>query len=395
MTKRLFDQDSYCCEFKAVVEKVIPVQLGYHVVLDQTAFFPESGGQSADTGLLNGLEVTGVQEKDGVIYHIMNQPLEPGEEVFGVISWDERYDKMQQHSAEHIVSGLVYSRFGYHNVGFHLGNEICTMDFDGPLTKEQLWDIECFANEAVYEDLLIEVLYPSGKELSDCDYRSKIEMEGSIRLVQIMGYDLCACCAPHLHRTGEIGLIKLIERQNYKGGVRISMVSGRRALVDYDRKKDSISKISEILAAKEEMVTVAVERLKQENEELRLNLRRQQMLLVSYKAKDISTDTGVICCFESELQGEAPRELVNRIIQKGVTLCAVFYGAEDGGYRYVLGGNIDDVRPIGRELNEKFQGHGGGSSKMVRGLVKGDQEAIGRFFDNYKGTDCDKPVPID
>jgi len=384
MTERLFEQDSYCREFKAVVKEVVPEEDIFRIVLDRTAFFPEGGGQSADSGTLNDLQVLDVQEQDGQIYHMVNKPLETGAEVYGAINWPKRYVKMQQHSGEHIVSGLVQAKFGYNNIGFHLGSESCTMDFDGLLTKEQIKTIEILANEVIYENLQIEVLYPNKAELGKLHYRSKIEIEGQIRLVCIPGYDLCACCAPHLNRTGEIGLIKLIGLQNYKGGVRVTMVCGRRALADYERKEESVKEISAALSAKEEAVSEAVDRLKQENESLKQNLYKQQMILVNYKAKVIDADNQVICCFESELDGEAPRELVNRLVKKGARLCAVFFYAADGGYRYVLGGSQDDVRPVGRKLDERFQGRGGGSPQMVQGMVKGEKEDICRFFDEYR-----------
>ena len=217
MTEKLFYQDSHMKEFQATVVSCEPQKDHYLIVLDQTAFFPEGGGQYADTGKLGDVEITDVHEKDGVIYHTANMPLEVGSTVTGRLHWEERFEKMQQHTGEHIVSGLVHERFGYQNVGFHLGSDYCTMDFNGPITKEQLKEIEREANEAVYQNLDIQVLYPSKEELSDMEYRSKIEIEGQVRIVVVPGYDVCACCAPHVKKTGEIGMIKLVNMMNYKG----------------------------------------------------------------------------------------------------------------------------------------------------------------------------------
>ena len=210
MTEKLFYEDSHRTEFTAKVISCEEAKDGFCVVLDQTAFFPEGGGQYADTGILGNTEVTDVHEKNDVIFHSVTAPLEVGSIVSGKINWKERFEKMQQHTGEHIVSGIVHERFGYNNVGFHLGADYCTMDFDGPISKAQLKEIEAAANEAVYRNLEVEVLYPSKEELKDMDYRSKIEIEGQVRIVKIPGYDVCACCAPHVKTTGEIGAVKLV-----------------------------------------------------------------------------------------------------------------------------------------------------------------------------------------
>ena len=251
-TIRLFDQDSFIKEFTAVVLSCEPVEsagnqeIKYKIILDQTAFFPEGGGQSADTGWLQTsscfekVNVCDVQEEGDVIAHYTDAALKAGEMVQGVLNWKERFSKMQHHSGEHIVSGLVNKHFGYNNVGFHLGSQVVTLDFDGILTKEQLRQVEYKANEAVASNLPIVVTYPSKEELDHIAYRSKIEIEGQVRLVEVPGYDVCACCAPHMHTTGQIGMIKLINMHNYKGGVRVYMLCGFAALADYNEKEESV-----------------------------------------------------------------------------------------------------------------------------------------------------------
>ena len=237
MTEKLFYQDSHRSTFTAIVQEVRPSGNGYEIILDRTAFFPEGGGQSSDTGSLGGVSVSDVQEIDGKIIHYTDGPLVEGTEVEGCIDWTERFSKMQQHTGEHIVSGLIHKIYGYHNVGFHLGTDSVTLDFNGVVPKEKLHEIEQLANEAVAKNLPVQVLYPTDEELSKISYRSKIEIEGQVRIVVIDGYDVCACCAPHVKQTGEIGLIKLVGMQNYKGGVRISMLCGFRALEDYYQKE--------------------------------------------------------------------------------------------------------------------------------------------------------------
>ena len=228
MTEKLFYEDSHRTECVGKVLACEEKKDHYEIVLDQTVFFPEGGGQYADTGTLGEAKVLDVHEKQGVIYHWCDRPVEVGSTVVGQIQWEERFEKMQQHSGEHIVSGLVHEKFGYNNVGFHLGGDYCTMDFDGPITKDELKEIERLANEAVYQNLKIEVSYPSKEELKNMEYRSKIEIDGQVRIVTIPEYDVCACCAPHVKDTGEIGMIKLVNMINYKGGERRTGISKRK-----------------------------------------------------------------------------------------------------------------------------------------------------------------------
>mgnify|MGYP004513861477 FL=1 len=376
MTEKLFYQDSHRTEFTAKVISCEEAKDEYRVVLDQTVFFPEGGGQYADTGMLGDTEVTDVHEKDDVIYHTTKEPLEAGSEVNGKINWDERFEKMQQHTGEHIVSGIVHERFGYNNVGFHLGSDYCTMDFDGPISKEQLKEIEAAANEAVYQDLEIKILYPSKDELKDLDYRSKIEIEGQVRIVEIPGYDVCACCAPHVKTTGEIGAIKLVSMVNYKGGERITMLCGRRAMRDYEKKDSMTKEISALLCAKEYEVAEAVVRLKDEQNRMKSQLAEMQQKLLEYRVAEIAVDQKIVTVFDSTLSGNLPREMMNKLLDKGAEICAVFAGTDEEGYRYVIGSRSEDVRPLSKMLNTTFQGRGGGKPEMVQGSVKGTRTEI-------------------
>ncbi|MBQ1931591.1 MAG: alanyl-tRNA editing protein, partial [Lachnospiraceae bacterium] len=256
----LFDQDGFIKEFTATVLDCQQVEDGWQILLDQTGFFPEGGGQTADTGTLylegsaeestQMIHVLDAQKEGDSIWHKTDAPISVGSQVTGVLDWKVRFSKMQHHSGEHIVSGLVNRHFGYNNVGFHLGNHVVTLDFDGVLTREQLRQIEYEANEAVAADLPILVTYPTKEELPHLRYRSKIEIEGQVRLVEIPGYDVCACCAPHVHRTGQIGLIKLVNMENFRGGVRVYMLCGFAALADYNQKEDSVRAISQALSAR-------------------------------------------------------------------------------------------------------------------------------------------------
>lgn len=376
MTEKLFYEDSHLKQFTAVVQECLKSGDRYQVVLNRTAFFPEGGGQYADTGMLEAVHVLDVQEKDGTIYHLTDGELIPGTEVTGRIDWEERFMKMQQHTGEHIVSGLVHARFGYRNVGFHLGTTDCTMDFSGEIKKEELLEIELEANKAVIQNLDVIVTYPSVEELESLEYRSKIEIEGQVRIVTIPGYDVCACCAPHVSKTGEIGQIKLTNVQRYKGGVRVTMLCGFRALADYNRKLQAARQISAALCAKEDETAEAVVHLQEECAQWKQRVLNLQKDLLSYKAKAVDDTEDAVCLFEPELEGEAPRFLMNQVLDAGHGVCAVFSGGKDENYRYVIGSRQLDLRKLVKELNMEFQGRGGGKPEMVQGSLHGKQDEL-------------------
>lgn len=379
MTEKLFYQDSHRSTFTAIVQEVRPSGNGYEIILDRTAFFPEGGGQSSDTGSLGGVSVSDVQEIDGKIIHYTDGPLVEGTEVEGCIDWTERFSKMQQHTGEHIVSGLIHKIYGYHNVGFHLGTDSVTLDFNGVVPKEKLHEIEQLANEAVAKNLPVQVLYPMDEELSKISYRSKIEIEGQVRIVVIDGYDVCACCAPHVKQTGEIGLIKLVGMQNYKGGVRISMLCGFRALEDYYQKEKNNREIAVMLSAKEYETAVEVERLQEELAMKKAKIAELERKFLEQKVETLDISSAIVCLFE-ETDPVMTRELVNLLLKKGAKMAAVFSGNEREGYRYVLGSRSLDVRENGKLLNEAFHGRGGGKPKMVQGTVQGKREEIEAFL---------------
>lgn len=380
MTEKLFYTDSHLRKFTATVLECRQGKDKYEIVLNRTAFFPEGGGQYADTGLLENVRVTDVRERDGVIFHITDSPLEVGREVHGEIDWEERFVKMQQHTGEHIVSGLVHARFGYNNVGFHLGSEDCTMDFNGEITKDELREIEWEANRAVVRNLEVEVSYPSKEELESLSYRSKIEIEGQVRIVTVPGYDVCACCAPHVKKTGEIGMVKLTNVQRYKGGVRVTMLCGFRALADYDRKEASAKAISALLCAKEETIAEAAAHLKEEYASEKAKCAGLERRLLTYRAAEVSPEEKAVCIFEEDLNGESLRILMNLVLETDRLCCAVFTGNDKDGYRYVLGSRALDIRDLGKELNREFRGKGGGKPEMVQGTICAKADEVKRWF---------------
>lgn len=379
MTDKLFYKDGYMQEFTARVISCEETKKGFAIVLDQTAFFPEGGGQYGDLGYLDSVKVIDTQEKGDLVYHYTKEAIEVGRQVKGQLDWNVRFDRMQQHSGEHIISGIVHRRFGYENVGFHLADEYCTMDFNGPITMEALKEIEEEANKIVFENLPIHILYPSKEELKDLEYRSKIEIEGQVRIVEIPGVDICACCAPHTATTGEIGLIKLVRMDNYKGGQRIYMLSGMRALKDYQIKEESAKAISAALCVKEDEVAGAVEKLKEDQTALKNEIASLKQKLLSYRAAEISVEDSVTLVFDSDLSGNEPREFMNLLLEKGARVCGIFAGDDEKGYRYVIGSRQEDVRPYGEKL-KSLGGRGGGKAEMIQGSIQGTAKALKSLF---------------
>ena len=374
----LFYRDPYVREFTSKVISCVEGEKGFEVMLEDTAFYPEGGGQPSDTGALNGVKVLHVSEKGEEIIHELEAPLEEGVLAEGVIDWQKRYDNMQQHTGEHIFSGLVHKHFGYDNVGFHMGTDEVTVDFNGVLTQEQLDELEDEANQLIYDNVPVKVFYPSKEELEELDYRSKKELTGLVRIVEIPGGDICACCGTHVETTGEVGLIKLRTMINYKGGVRISMLCGRRALMDYrERLKDEI-RISNLLSAKLALVPDAVEKMKNESQEKDLALGRLWQQLLEKKAESYPESTEVLAVFEEGLSPVQLRQLATMLYEKGKgKIVGVFSGNEDEQvYQYALGSSQADMRKLSKAMNGALNGRGGGSNLMAQGTFKAAESAI-------------------
>lgn len=389
MTEQLYYQDSYIKDFEAVVLSCIPNGNHFEAVLDRTAFFPEGGGQCADTGVLHienrEIQVFDVQERNGEIIHFIDKEILPGQTVIGELDFQERFSKMQQHTGEHIISGIVHRRFGYENVGFHLGKEEVTMDYDGPLTGEELRSIEYEANQVVAENREIKAYFPSTEELEKIPYRSKKELQGKIRIVEIQDCDICACCAPHVQTTGNVGLIKITNAIRYKGGMRLWIACGMRALEDYNQKEASVVQISNMLSAKQQEVTEAVKRLTEEIQQLKEKAAKMQEKLVmgyleSEKEALKENPNANLLLFEKELDAVAMRNFVNAGMELTKGVCGVFIGDEKQGFRYVLGSS-GDIREIGKKLNEAFQGKGGGKPPMIQGSLVGEEKKIREFLE--------------
>ena len=378
-TERLYYENPHLREFIAVVRECRSLENGYAVCLDRTALYPEGGGQPADQGELGGVRVLDVQEKDGEILHFTDGPLKKGETVTGLIDWERRFDLMQQHSGEHIVSGLVHSAFGYDNVGFHMGSDVVTIDFNGLLEADDLQQIESRANRLIWENVPVEVLYPPREELAGIAYRSKKELEGQVRIVRIEGADTCACCGGHVEFTGEIGMVRILSAVHFREGVRVEMICGGRVLEQIRMLQTQNHKISTLLSAKPDHTADSVQRLWDENYALKGRIREMEETYISSRAAAYK-EAGDVLLIEGGMEPDSVRRLADAVMQTCGGRCAVFSAAPEGGYRYAIGQKDGDLRSFTKELNTALDGRGGGKPFFVQGSVKADENRIRKFF---------------
>ena len=378
-TVKLYDNDSYLSEFSAKVISCEADGDGFLTVLDKTAFFPEGGGQKYDTGSIDGIEVTDVQIKNGVITHRTASPVEVGKEVQCVLDWDTRFRRMQNHSGEHIVSGIAHSLYGCENVGFHLGDEV-TIDFDIELDEAQIKNVEKLSNEAVYKNLKITAEYPDSETLEKLDYRSKLELTEDVRIVTIDGVDICACCAPHVSRTGEIGIIKVLSFMRHRGGVRLFVKCGLDAFEDLDIKQNNLSKIAVALCAKPNETAEIFDKFFNETAALRQKISQLSKEISQFKAQSIEDTDGNIILFEDGADMNSLRPIVLDGAKHAGGLCAAFSGSDESGYIYVISSNSLKLRSMAKEINTALNGKGGGSDELLQGSVRASREAIEKYF---------------
>ncbi len=379
-THKIFETNSHLTECNATVLscRYDENQKAYAIVLDQTVFFPKGGGQFADLGTIQTATVLDVQIQNDEILHYTDNPLNEGATVTCNIDWTRRFDFMQQHSAEHIVSGLVFQKYGYHNVGFHLGLTETTLDFDGPLTEEDILWLECEANKAIYKNIAFDISFPDKETLAALPYRSKKPLEGDIRIVTLPGYDICACCAPHVNKTGEIGAIKIVSFMAHRGGMRLTLLCGSRALTDYQAKQRSVEQISALLSAKQPLVAEAVSKVKQDQLALVTRINTLQQMLLEELLHNLPSpkEDENILLFQKDLDMKAIRNAVNDLCTKYNTYCGIFVGDDETGYHFVLGSSEKDCTLISQLLRETFGAKSGGSKAMIQGNVCATKDAI-------------------
>lgn len=378
-TTRLYYENVYTKEFQAKVLECREAKKGYQILLDRSAFYPEGGGQPSDKGYLGEIEVTEVHEKDGELLHYTLQPLEAGCEITGKIDWNRRFDLMQQHSGEHMVSGLIHEAYGYDNVGFHMGSDVITIDFSGPLTEEQMKKIEQTVNRKIWEDAAVEITYPSPEELDELPYRSKKELTGKVRIVRFPGADLCACCGTHVTHTGEIGMVKLLSVVKFREGVRMEMICGKRVLDYLNMVNEQNHQVSVLLSAKRNQTAGAVQRIQEENFRLKGRVMRMEEEVFAAEAAKWS-GAGNVLLFQEGLDADGVRKLTDAVMQSCGGRCAVFSLNPDGSYKYAIGEAEGDLRQFTKDMNAALQGRGGGKPFFVQGSVQATEVEIRAFF---------------
>ena len=377
--EKLYEADPYLTRFDARVLSCAQGKKGWEVTLDRTAFYPEGGGQPYDQGTLGGVSVLEVHQQEGQVVHICAAPLEAGRPVEGVIDWDRRFDLMQHHSGEHIVSGLAHSRYGCENVGFHMGADVITIDFDVELTWTQAEELEAAANRYIWEDHPVQITYPTREELEHLQYRSKKAIEGQVRIVSFPGADTCACCGTHVSSSGQVGLVKLLSCQKFRSGVRIELLCGSRALTYLSKAWEQNHRVSQLTSAKLMETAAAVERLLEENQALKSRLHTLEDARFAALAQQY-WDAGDVLLFEEGLSPDALRRLTGAVQEAAGGRCACFSGEDGLGYKYAAGLPGGDLRPFVKELNQALRGRGGGKPEFVQGSVSASRAEIEKFF---------------
>lgn len=381
MTEKLYDYDAYAKEFDGKVLECAEGKKGFEIILDKTLFFPEEGGQSPDKGSINGIKVIDVQIKDGIITHFLSEPVEPGTCVHGIIDWEHRFSNMQLHSGEHIFSGLVNSKYGFNNVGFHLSDNTATMDYDGKFTYEDALALEKEANKVIFANKRIIARYPDEKELNEINYRSKKEISGPVRIVTVEDTDVCACCAPHVRLTGEIGMFKIIGFENYKSGVRITYLCGFRALDYFNDCIENLNSISQTLSAKRGEEKDRAKSLLDDYKKISFeNVALLQKLVEQRIEKEYSKkENGML--FLSENEASLMRFASTKMTSLYENTSFVLAGNDEKGYRFLIESNKTDLSKLLVLLKEKYNAKGGGKEKSIQGNVLITKNELEKYLD--------------
>ena len=382
MTEKLYDNNAYLREFEATVFSCSPFENGYKIILDKTAFFPEEGGQYSDRGYLNASTVFDVQIEGEDIVHYCSDSLTG--KVRGKIDFDRRFRNMQNHTGEHIISGLIHTLFGGENVGFHLGEDEVTCDYDIELSAQQIEKIELEANKAIYKNLSVTAYYPTEEQLSEINYRSKKEIDKDLRIVTIQDIDCCACCAPHVKTTGEIGIIKIISSMRLRGGIRLFISCGLDAFLDYSLKHNEIKSISSLLAAKPHQCAEGVEKIKDSQKEAVREINYLKGKINEIKIESVDKTDNNLLIFTEKTDNDSLRNIVNKAKVKAGNICAGFAGNDTDGYSYIIYSDTEDLTLKAKEINNVLCGRGGGKNPMIQGSVKATQKEIENYFSEFR-----------
>ena len=377
-TRKLFYEDCHLSAFTARVLECTPAEGGFQVVLDATAFYPEGGGQACDVGILGGARVLDVQENGDKVVHLCDKPLEIGAQVEGTIDWERRFDLMQQHTGEHIVSGIIHRRWGHANVGFHVGKDVMEVDFDGPIPEGALAEIEAEANRILWQNLPVRCWIPSPEELPTVTYRTKRVLPWPVRIVDVVGADCCACCGIHVATTGEVGLVKLFSCVKFHQGVRIEMACGGRAMEILNRVYEQNRLVSQAFSAKILETGAAAQKMNERLAAMEYRCAGLERRIFASIAEGYR-EQGNVLHFAPELNPGAGRDLADQIS----TVCAGtawVCSGEDGNYSVCLVNKQGDVKALGQLLKERFGARGGGKPGYFQGTLPAAETEIRQFF---------------
>ena len=376
--RKLYYEDPHLSQFRATVLSCEKTERGYHVILDQTAFYPEGGGQACDLGTLGSAQVLDVQEQGEAVVHLCSEALTPGATVEGAIDWPRRFDQMQQHTGEHIVSGIVFQKYGFHNSGFHMGSDGMEVDFDGVIPPEDIPWIEAKANEFVWQNLPVNCFVPSPQELPTIPYRTKRALPWPVRIVQIPGVDNCACCGIHTAYTGEIGLIKLSSCVKLRGGVRLVMRCGQRAMEHIHTIYEQNRLVSQVFSAQMTQTGEAAQKMLDTLAAEKLRAAALQKQVFSHIAANYTGQENVLH-FVEDLDNNQLRELADAIAHQITGFAALFSGT-DGQYAYCLATRDGDLRQLNRDMTQALRGRGGGKPNFQQGCLQATKAEIADFF---------------
>ena len=378
-TQAIYYEDGYRSRFTATVLSCEVREKNYAVTLDATAFYPEGGGQAGDTGTLGNVRVLDTQEEGETVVHLCDGPLNVGEQVEGVIDFERRFDLMQQHTGEHMLSGLIHRRYGYHNKGYHVGGDFVTVDFDGVIPQEDLPSLEAELNAGIWRNVPVKCWVPSPEELPNVFYRTKRALPWPVRIVEVPGFDSCACCGIHVASTGAVGVIKILSIVGFRGGSRLEMVSGRRAWEVLNDGFEQNRQVSQAFSVPMTQTGEGARKMNDTLSQLKYRLQQLQRQRIAQVAQGYA-GKGNVLCFADDLDPVLVRELADAIAQTCGGIAAVFSGTDGEGYNCCLVTREGDLRPLGKAMNAALNGRGGGKPVCHQGKVAATREEIEGFF---------------
>ena len=381
-TRKLYYEDCHLRVFTARVLSCEKSEKGWNVLLDQTAFYPEGGGQASDIGTLGSVNVLHASEEGEAVIHLCGAPLEVGAEVEGRIDWSHRFDLMQQHTGEHIISGLIHAKYGHHNTGFHMGADMITIDFDGIVPPGDLPEIEAAANQAVWSDIPLKIWTPSPEELPNVFYRTKRALPWPVRIVQVPGFDSCACCGVHVERTGEVGLVKLFSSVRFRTGSRIELLCGRRVLEFLSKNYDQNLLVSRAFSARLTETGTAAEKMNELLGQQKMKIAALETDIFSAIAEQC-TGKGNVLIFREGLDSVLVRKLADMAADRCGGIAAVFSGSDESGYSYCLVARSEDLQPFGKAMNAALSGRGGGKPEFQQGSVRACRQAVLAYLNAF------------